>query len=453
MIRLIFSDLREHAATWVGALIVAVGCGFIGGWVASLQTTADAYGGHVHWMLRNAVSGYLMFSVLAAVAVLISAANLTVAVQRRSYALWQLVGVSPRRVGAIVLAQLVVVAVVGSLVGTLVAAAIFAPLLPWTLSSAEVFTGVVPRVDLGRMPMVWLVVAAVFVIGGARGARSASRTPPISALRDPEQRVRRMTLPRAALALALIGCVAWIRATMVRLLAQDPSSWFNMASWGLLIPVFLAATLVAAAPVVLPAVLTVWTSIVPQRRGTDWWLARHAAREGLSASASIETPVMVGVSIVAGLYSVIGVLGGYAHAQGDTGAWMLDFSTGLMFLGGPVLLCAIGAAVSVVMSSGSRTRDIALLSAAGARPKTLVAAAAFEALIHAVTSTLLGMGAAAAAAALIASVFGRPLLADMALGEGLIVSVAGFLLILTATLMPTLSALRRDIVGVLAAQD
>ena len=35
MMRLVFSDLRDHAATWIGAFLVAVGCGYIGGWAAS----------------------------------------------------------------------------------------------------------------------------------------------------------------------------------------------------------------------------------------------------------------------------------------------------------------------------------------------------------------------------------------------------------------------------------
>ena len=31
MMRLVFSDLRDHAATWIGTFLVAVGCGYIGG--------------------------------------------------------------------------------------------------------------------------------------------------------------------------------------------------------------------------------------------------------------------------------------------------------------------------------------------------------------------------------------------------------------------------------------
>ncbi len=37
MMRLAFSDLRDHAATWIGAFLVAVGCGYIGGWAVSIE--------------------------------------------------------------------------------------------------------------------------------------------------------------------------------------------------------------------------------------------------------------------------------------------------------------------------------------------------------------------------------------------------------------------------------
>lgn len=110
MMRLVFSDLRDHAATWIGALAVAVACGYIGGWVVSLQATAGFSTDALQKFLQNAASSVLLFSLVAAVAVLVSAANLTVSAQRRSYALWQLANVRPALVSAVVLVQLGVVA-------------------------------------------------------------------------------------------------------------------------------------------------------------------------------------------------------------------------------------------------------------------------------------------------------------------------------------------------------
>lgn len=79
MIRLVFLDLRDHAATWIGAFAVAVACGYIGGWVVSLAVTAEPYPN-----LRDLGWSILLFSSVAAIAVLMTTANLTVSAQRRS---------------------------------------------------------------------------------------------------------------------------------------------------------------------------------------------------------------------------------------------------------------------------------------------------------------------------------------------------------------------------------
>ena len=132
MIRLVLCDLRDHAATWAGAFCVAVACGFVGGFAASLIATARTYPN-----TESLAASVIMFSAVAAVAVLASVAGLTVSAQRRSYALWQLANVSPRRVAAVVLAQLAVVVVLGAAVGTSIEAASFAPLFPIVFSSPD----------------------------------------------------------------------------------------------------------------------------------------------------------------------------------------------------------------------------------------------------------------------------------------------------------------------------
>ena len=212
--------------------------------------------------------------------------------------------------------------------------------------------------------------------------------------------------------------------------------------------------LVPLASLVFSIVLRAWTALVPQARWNAWYLARHTARYGLSASTSVETPVMVGFGLVAGVFSLSGVLGAYVQQQSMAGwSTSLDFTSSLLLLGGPILLCAIGAAVSVVMTSRSRTRDVALLIASGARPQTMLGAAVCEALIHAVTATLVGAAAVVASNAVIAYAVGLPLLGNLAFGEGLVVSLAGFALVLAATLVPTCAALNKEPVAVLMVQE
>ena len=442
MMRLVFSDLRDHAVTWLGAFFVAVGCGYIGGWAESIEATATAYRN-----LQNVSSVVIAFSVVAAVIVLASAANLTVSVQRRSYALWQLANVKPRLVSAVVLAQLAVVSVAGAACGTLLTAVTFVPLFPLVFGARGEYAQVVPEAGTTMMPTVWLVVTGVFLLGGLKGARSAGATPPLAVLREPEPKRAGMTWMRALLFVGLAVCTGWVVSIMV---GSTPDVVMN---YSLYVPILMVATVAPLAPLVFSALLRAWTALVPQARWNAWYLARHTARFGLSASTSVETPVMVGFGLVAGIYSSVGVWGEWTRLQGNADFNGIDFTLALLMFGGPILLCAIGAAVSVVMTSRSRTCDVALLIASGARPQTMLGAAVCEALIHAVTATLVGAATVVASNAVIAYAVGLPLFANLAFGEGLVVSLAGFVLVLAATLVPTCAALNKEPASVLTLQE
>ena len=163
MIRLVLCDLRDHAATWAGAFCVAVACGFVGGFAASLIATARTYPN-----TESLAASVIMFSAVAAVAVL------------------------------------------GAAVGTSIEAASFAPLFPLVFSSPDYqpIDQVVPDAGLLLMPAVWAAVACVFLVGGARGARSAAKMPPVAALREPEAARKGVTAMRALVSAAL-GLGAW----------------------------------------------------------------------------------------------------------------------------------------------------------------------------------------------------------------------------------------------------
>lgn len=449
MMRLVFSDLRDHAPTWLGAFLVAVACGCIGGWAASFQATANAYAADplLYKNLQQTVPVVISFSSVAAVAVLASAANLTVSVQRQSYALWQLANVRPRLVSIVVLAQMVVVAVLGAVCGTLLATSTVPLVFSLVINSQEGFSHVVPQVDASLLPAVWLVVAGVFLLGGLKGARSAGKTPPLAALRDPEPKRMGMTWMRVILFAVLAACTCWFVYFMIE---AGPSDAMN---WSLFMPIFMVAALVPLAPLIFSAVLNAWTRLVPQKRWNAWYLARHTARYGLSASTSVESPIMVGFGLVAGVFSALGLFTSYLQSQGTVDINGLSLAAALLMLGGPVLLCAVGAAVSVVMTSRSRTRDVALLIASGARAETLMAAAACEALIHALTATIVGAVSVVASNAIVAYVTGLPIFEGLAFGEGLAVSLVGFALVFAATFIPTCTALNRETAAVLAMRE
>lgn len=449
MMRLVFSDLRNHAAAWIGAFVIAVACGFIGGCIVSFQETAAYYPEGPHWSLMNAASMMLTFSTPAGIAVLIAAANLTVSVQRRSYALWQLANVKPTFVSGVVLAQLVIVSFLGSVCGTLLTILSFGTLFPLVFGSADVFAHVVPQAGIHRVPVVWLLVAAIFLCGGFAGALRAGRTPPLTALRPPEVKRKGMTWLRMFLLFGSIAGIIWVRSVMTGLTPYDASSW------AVLVLVLVVVGLVSIAPPLLSMVLKAWTSIIPQNRWNAWYLARHTASHSLSISTSVETPIMVGFALVAGLISILNAFAEYYRRLGetDTSGWVLDPVTAVLTVGGPVLLCAIGAAVSVAMTSSSRTRDVALLVASGSTRSNLVAESVCEAFIHAITATFVGVVGVMVSSVVINDVFGMPLLSGVSFEVGFIVSIVGFILVLAATLAPTLSSFGQETAVVLSMQE
>lgn len=443
MIRLVFSDLRDNCAIWVGAFIIAVVCGYIGGWAASIEATSATYEN-----LRSFSIAVIAFSSLAALPVLASASNLTVSAQRRSYALWQLANVKPRFVSFVVLIQLAVVAVLGAACGTLLEALTFAPFFPWVFSSYDPPANVQIKLGENLMPVVWFVVAAIFIVGGMKGAVSAGKTPPLTVLREPEPKRIKMSVLRVLL---FIGLAVLTCALAISMEGSEPGTGLEFS---LYMPILVTATVTPLAPLLCSALMKAWTSLVPRTRWNAWFLARRTASYGLSTSTSVETPVIVGFGLIAGVFSLSAVMGSYVQERNMSGySTTLDWTSSVLLLGGPVLLCAVGAAVSVIMSSRSRSRDVSLLIANGAQSRTLVAAAACEALIHVVTATMIGMVCVVVSNAIVAHAVRLPLFADLTFTEGFAISLIGFALILAATLIPTLRALSRETAIALSVQE
>jgi putative ABC transport system permease protein len=122
-------------------------------------------------------------------------------------------------------------------------------------------------------------------------------------------------------------------------------------------------------------------------------------------------------------------------------------------LGGPLLLAAVGAAATIAMSGRARNRDAALLEAAGSAPGTVVASAAWEAVIQVGTAALLGAAAVTCGALAGASVLGRQSLGAASAGISAVGvrAACGLLLVLTSTVLPAVLRLRQDPVRVLTA--
>ncbi|BCY11616.1 hypothetical protein [Actinoplanes sp. L3-i22] len=428
MLKLIFTDLLANLRVWVGALLVAVATAAVGAVVAAGIETAVVIGGQDALALYGISGTVLAFTAVTTLIVTGTVANLTVALQQRVYALWQLAGVGPGLVRAVVTTQLAIVAVAGAVLGCVAAVPVLQPLLRIALAGLHV------RFDAWAAAPVITVVVLVMTLGGARSAARASRTPPIRSLREPEPPGRRMSPGRWVAGLATVAVTG---ALVAGLPGTDPQRLVTPLS---LVAPLIAAVFAAFGPLLLTPLLRGWTGLVPATASSSWFLARNSAAHQASRSTAAITPVMVAIALTGGLYAADAtVTGGDSPGAGSVG----------LLLGGPLLLSLVGAAATSFMAGGRREREYALILAAGGTPATVLAAAAAEAVIQVGTAALLG-GTAVVTTALIgawaagtAPAFGAAAVAT--------VTGAGLVLTLTATLLPTALTLRRDVARTLTA--
>ena len=221
-----------------------------------------------------------------------------------------------------------------------------------------------------------------------------------------------------------------------------------LSNLSLLFPLLVTALAELAAPMALPALATIWCIALPQR-GTTQLLAARGARHRLTASTTVETPVMVAGALVAGYYALFALLERYWYANRlPVGSgFAIDTWMAFALFAGPVLICSVGAAAGMVMCARSRGRDVMTLVSLGATPCRCLAVAAVEALIHTVDAAFAALVISLTSNLLLAATFRLSLgdaFAALRLPPLVAVAVAGFVLVLATQLITTLIALRGE---------
>lgn len=447
MIRLVLSDLAAHVRVWLGILSVTIATGFVAAIAAGLIETGLVHGGRIAEGLASTSAAVIMFTAVTALIVLSSTANLTVALQQRSYALWQLVGIRPTLVGIVVLIQLGIVGIIGALIGALIAIPVFGPLFTWVFREWEQMQGITLHLGIVSVLVMTASITIVVLLGGLRGARRASRTPPIEALRDPEPPQSKMGWLRIVLTtLVIAGLIA------LALNIDGQGSFSAISGQAILLTPLIAAAFATAGPILFPLVLRTWTSLLPARASATWFLARHSARYRLGQSSAAISPLMVAIALAGGLYTTGATLAAAQAARtGNNAGFDLAPEGVVLLLGGPLLLSAVSAAATVFMSGHAREREFALIQAAGSTHQTILLTAIWEATIYAATAAVLGTLATLIGGVIIATTLGLafPVVATGTIG---LIAGGGFALILAATAAPTVAALRHEIPRTLAVE-
>lgn len=451
MIRLILAELRHGWTTWIGLVLVAAIAALSFATGIAMLETGLAVGGEILDASVSFLSILLLLGIPAGAIVVAAVARLAIDLHRPAYARWLLTGVRPGQATAVVLAQLVCTGLVAGCLGF----AISVPVVPVFLhavfeSDSSWWSTATVRPGAFTAAIVVPLTLAVTVLGGLRAAVSAGRTPPLSALREPEAESKRMRWWRWVLFLVVL-LAAGLGGALAPFRAEERSTAISQFP---LLPAYLTAIVAAIAPVLSPAVLRAWTSIIPPHRSTTWFLARNQARYHLGRSTASVTPLFVGAALLGGLMTMAATTGTAMTDAGMPGNFDLDVLQVMLLIGGPVALGATGAAVVLFMSNRTQGAEQSLLRASGATRGVVVAAALWQAVMHVVTAALLA-GIVIVGTALVSSAaLNRfvPAAPVFDLGAAAALVAGGLVLTGAATVIPSMLRLREPLAHGLAAE-
>ncbi|WP_157873716.1 FtsX-like permease family protein [Kineococcus radiotolerans] len=447
MARLVVGELLADLRTWVGAGVVAGTAAAVGAVAACLLQTAAESDAMAAVALYPIAGVVVFFTAVATLVVLSSIAQLTISSQQRSHALWQLIGMNPRQMRVIVLTQLLLVALTGALIGTVLAAPLVLPFCRWVLVGSSGLQGLPLRFGAPAAATVVAVVTLVVTLGGRRAARAASRTSGMALVREADPPLAPMSRRRRVGAVVLAALVV----LLVISVRDTPLEQVQVPL--MLVGPLVAGVVITLSPLIYAPFLRTWTALVPSHVSASWFLAAHAAAHGTARTSATTSPLVMAVAFSGGLYAATNTVRAAVAVQTGQEPPAPPLQTAVLLIGGPLLLAAIGAAATVFMSGRVRDRESALVRAAGGSHGVVLLGAVWESVIYAVTATVLGLVAVivtagvAAWATADAGGFTTP-----AFGAGAVAATAGagLLLLLAATVPTTLLALRRDLAPALS---
>jgi putative ABC transport system permease protein len=449
MLRLLLNDLVLNARIWIGALCVAAATAAAGSAAAGLIETGIGLGFLQAAALSVLGSALILFTIISAVVVLSSVTRLTVALQRRGYALWQLVGISSRTIVVIVRTQLVLVATLGASLGCLIAAPFVPAFLEFGLSDSEGLTDVTGRFSVAGAFWVVLSVVVIVWFSGLGASRRAGQVRAIEVLRDPTIGEARMTWVRWVVIVVTLAIAVSMTVSLGRGSLSDGGTQILLIG-----PMFTAAA-AAAGPVLFPRALRTWTSIIPDSASPSWFLARNTADYDITRSSSTVSALLVSIALPGSLYTGFLTYGNAVNALTGVERGALAPQSFLLMLGGALLVSLVGAAATVYMAGRAREREAALVRSAGGTQGIVLSRATWEALMHVGTATIIaatvlvvtGIGQAWSLSTIAPGVLPGFGVAAAATAAG-----SGLAIILAASLLPALAASRKGITQVLAAE-
>ena len=403
MIRLLLSDLRHHAGSWAWTAVVAVvAASAVAGQFRVAHgafAAAEAAGDPTMIDGAESVSGIIIIGVVfAAVAILSSTSNLAVSQRERDHGLWKALGMSPSMVRLVIQGQLLALGTLASLVAMPLSLPISRFMMHRLVSEGAALPGAVPQWKPADLIWTAIISAGTLVMGGRGAAKRASRTPEALLLRGTGgQRTYRDKgrVSRGLLRLfwAVLAASGWVAALLIIRNGTNEEDIFMAMFNGALSGLILVCVLCSWLSPVLERLLA---ALIPSP-GVAWHVAGRTCALETRRSAATVLPFVVTIGLVA-------IAFGPASASSEITVTGFTSVFGL-----PFLVSWTGGVAVIAMSAGRRRRDAALLRAAGAMERDVLAIEVLEGVLHAAAATVLGLFVTLSTAVLVAEAVHRPL--------------------------------------------
>ena len=453
MIRLAFAELRQDMRLWAGPLLVAV------------VITTFVYLAAVYWWTLGTLSGaaliesfgstvdearagsYVVYlsTAVPAIAVLGSTSAATVTALSTRVARWRLAGAMPKQVRAVITVQVLMVNTLGALIGIAVAT-------PARQPAVDLLVRMVTRGDYtipvdntpGAMILALLGSTLVCYLASFSPARRASRIPAVQAVRDAAESTRAMPISRwiiAGLLTFLLIQQVLVTVFATQTLGTDPGMESASATLSLTLGIMLIAVIGALAPVIVPALIRIWTALVPAHIAPAWFLARHFATEDPRQASTAVMPISIGI----GLYGILfGIIATWQNALTNAGlSDTLNTIDTYVMLTPAAAIAVTGSIASILLTTRKRTREYALVRTAGAAPRTLVNIALAETISYSITAIGIALavsyGTVTAAASLLTAT-GLPTPPIIDLRQMLVLAGIGIIALVIVLLVPAFTA-------------
>ncbi|MGK5640780.1 ABC transporter permease [Streptomyces sp. URMC 126] len=258
-------------------------------------------------------------SAFVSVFVVASAFAFAVAARCRETALPRAAGATPRRAGGPVLGEALLVVVVASGCGALLAPVLTPFLADWLVRRGVAPAGFSAPITPGPLSTAVAVEAAVALLAAWAAARRAGRVRPTEVLGRVVVDGGRMTVGRAlwaALALAAAVALPLLPATMPEPLRRDPRlrDPRNLPDWALACDLLAITAVALMVPLLVPPLVRLLTLPVRLSAGAVGPLARQNALTAVRRTVSTATPAFLVVALAG---SVVGSAVAFAEARDE----------------------------------------------------------------------------------------------------------------------------------------